>query len=113
MVLDGDGVPLNLGRKKRLITPDLRTALNERDRGCAYHNCSRPPRWCEGHHIVHWADGGPTSLENCVLLCEFHHRMIHHGDWTVQMTDGRPEFVPPSYIDPERRPRQNTFLHDK
>jgi hypothetical protein len=113
MVLDGKGVPLDLGRKKRLITPDLRTALNERDRGCAYHNCSRPPRWCEGHHIVHWADGGPTSLENCVLLCEFHHRMIHHGDWTVQMTDGRPEFVPPSYIDPERIPLQNTYHFDK
>jgi hypothetical protein len=113
MVLGSDGVPLDLGDEERLITPALRKALNERDRGCAYHNCSRPARWCEGHHIIHWADGGPTSLENCVLLCEFHHRMIHHGDWTVQMTNGRPEFVPPSYIDPERRPLQNTYRFDK
>jgi hypothetical protein len=113
MVLGSDGVPLDLGDEERLITPALRKALNERDRGCAYHNCSRPARWCEGHHIIHWADGGPTSLENCVLLCSFHHRMIHHGDWTVQMTNGRPEFVPPSYIDPEQRPLQNTYRFDK
>jgi hypothetical protein len=113
MVLTTDSLPIDVARKERLIPWQLRKALNERDKGCAYHNCPRPPRWCNGHHIISWIDGGETTLENCVLLCEFHHRLIHHGDWTVQMTAGRPEFVPPSYVDPERRPLRNTFRHDK
>jgi hypothetical protein len=107
IVLKSDGQPLNVGREARLIPPHLRKALILRDKGCAYHNCSRPPRWTRGHHIKYWADGGETSLDNCVLLCDFHHRMIHHGDWTIRMTDGQPEFIPPSYIDRKQRPLRN------
>ena len=71
IVLKSNGQPLNVGREARLVPPHLRKALILRDKGCAFHNCSRPPRWTRGHHIKHWADGGETSLENCVLLCDF------------------------------------------
>ncbi|WP_163569162.1 HNH endonuclease signature motif containing protein [Fodinicola feengrottensis] len=56
------------------------------------------------HHVVHWADGGHTCLENCVLLCDACHRLIHHSDWEVRIIDGTVEFIPPAYRDPERRP---------
>ena len=63
------------------------------------------PAWCHGHHIVPWQRHGPTELANCVLLCGFHHRLIHQGDWTVVMArDGRPEYVPPAWVDATRTP---------
>jgi hypothetical protein len=107
-VLDGAGQVLDVGRQRRLITGPLRRALVLRDRGCAFPGCDRPPRWCDAHHIRHWADGGPTCLANAVLLCGHHHRHIHHGDWAVQLGgDGHPEFVPPAWLDPDRVPRRN------
>jgi hypothetical protein len=75
-----------------------------------FRECDRPARWAQGHHIVHWADGGPTSLDNSVLLCGHHHRLIHRGEWQVRMAeDGLPEFLPPAYIDRQRRPRRNIY----
>jgi HNH endonuclease len=66
--------------------------------------------WCICHHIVFWADGGTTCLENLVLLCERHHTVIHHGEWTARLgSDGLPEFIPPPWIDPQRRPRRNPY----
>jgi hypothetical protein len=63
---------------------------------------------------VHWADGGPTDLGNGVLLCGHHHRLIHTSAWTVRIAaDGLPEFVPPAFIDPQRRPRRNTRHHHR
>ncbi|MFC7242858.1 DUF222 domain-containing protein [Catellatospora aurea] len=109
-VLGGDGQLLDLGRTRRLVTGALRRALVLRDRGCAFPGCDRPPRWCQGHHIRHWADGGPTDLDNAVLLCGHHHRVVHHDDWQVRVGhDRRPEFIPPSYVDAARLPRRNTF----
>jgi len=109
-VLDGAGQPLDLGRERRLITGPLRRALVLRDGGCAFPGCERPARWCDGHHVIHWIDGGRTCLGNAVLLCRFHHRLIHRGEWTVHIGhDGRPEFTPPAWIDNERRPRRNVF----
>ncbi|MFJ6168061.1 DUF222 domain-containing protein [Micromonospora orduensis] len=109
-VLGGAGLPLDVGRQRRLITGPLRRALVLRDGGCAFPGCDRPPRWCAAHHIRHWADGGPTSLDNAVLLCGHHHRHIHHSDWAVRLGgDGRPEFVPPAWLDPARVPRRNHY----
>jgi hypothetical protein len=55
-------------------------------------------------------DGGPTDVDNGVLVCGFHHRVVHRGEWIVQMgSDKRPEFIPPAYIDPLRRPRRNIY----
>ncbi|MEU4336241.1 DUF222 domain-containing protein [Micromonospora lupini] len=109
-VLGGAGQVLDVGRQRRLITGPLRRALVLRDRGCAFPGCDRPPRWCDGHHIRHWADGGDTSLANAVLLCGHHHRHLHHSDWTVQLGgDGHPEFVPPAWLDFEQLPRRNHY----
>ncbi|RAO03780.1 hypothetical protein GAR05_00761 [Micromonospora saelicesensis] len=110
VVLDGNSQVLDVGRQRRLFTGPLRRALVLRDVGCAFPGCDRPPRWCDGHHIRHWADGGVTALGNAVLLCGYHHRFIHRGDWTVRLAaDGRPEFLPPSWLDPLRTPRRNLY----
>ncbi len=110
VVLGAAGEPLDVGRMKRFVTPGQRRALNIRDGGCAFPGCHRAPKHCHAHHIRHWADGGPTDLRNLVLLCSFHHRLIHHGDWQVRMApEGRPEFVPPQYLDPLQVPRRNTL----
>lgn len=109
-VLGGAGQVLDVGRQRRLVTGPLRRALVLRDRGCAFPGCDRPPRWCAAHHMRHWADGGPTSLDNAVLLCGHHHRHIHQADWVVRLgDDGRPEFVPPAWLDPDQLPRRNEF----
>jgi hypothetical protein len=111
-VLDGHGQVLDLGRTRRLITGALRRALELRDQGCAFPGCDRPPRWCHGHHIHAWTSGGSTTLDNSVLLCGHHHRIIHRGHWAVRLAaDGTPEFIPPTYVDPHRRPRRNTYHH--
>jgi hypothetical protein len=113
-VLGTDGMPLDLGRARRLFTPAQRRALILRDGGCAFPGCDRPPNWCECHHILHWADGGATTLGNGVLLCGHHHRLIHTSDWAVRITaDGLPEFTPPAYVDPHRQPRRNTRRHHR
>ncbi|NUR49552.1 MAG: DUF222 domain-containing protein [Hamadaea sp.] len=109
-VLGGDGQVLDVGRARRLIDGPLRRALVLRDKGCAFPGCDRPPQWCHGHHLKAWADGGTTCLANSVLLCGFHHREIHHGHWEVRIRpDGFPEFLPPTFIDPHRRPVRNTL----
>ncbi|NEE00606.1 HNH endonuclease signature motif containing protein [Phytoactinopolyspora halotolerans] len=109
ILVDQHGVPLRVGRTERLVTPGIYTALIARDRGCAFPGCTRPPAWTQAHHIDHWADGGPTDLENLVLVCTHHHRVIHHGGWEVRLgTDGHPEFLPPPWVDPDRTPRRNT-----
>lgn len=97
VVLGGEGQPLDVGRSQRLVTLPQRRALTARDRGCAFPGCDRPPTWCDAHHIVHWSDGGPTDLDNLVLVCRHHHRRIHHDGWQVTMgPSGFPEFSPPA-----------------
>ncbi|MBM7492012.1 hypothetical protein JOD64_003234 [Micromonospora luteifusca] len=109
-VLGGDGQVLDVGRQRRLFTGPLRRALVLRDGGCAFPGCDRPSRWCDGHHVQHWADGGATALGNAVLLCGYHHRLVHRGDWTVRVApDGRPDFLPPDWLDPLRTPRRNLY----
>ena len=95
IVLGGKSQVLDVGREQRSISAAIRRALVARDKGCAFPQCGRPPRWCHGHHAVHWADGGKTNLDNSVLLCPQHHRLIHHSQWTVHLKEGRPVFTPP------------------
>jgi hypothetical protein len=71
-VLGSTGQVLDLGRERRLFTGPIRRALILRDRGCAFPNCDRPPRWTSGHHITHWTNGGRTDLSNGVLVCGYH-----------------------------------------
>jgi hypothetical protein len=110
-VLGSASQPLDLGRQSRAVTGPLRRALVLRDNGCAFPGCDRPPRWCQGHHIVHWINDGPTDLINLVLLCGHHHRLIHHSEWQVRINpkDGLPDFIPPAYVDVDQRPRRNRY----
>jgi hypothetical protein len=109
IVLNGASRPLDVGQTRRLVTPSQRTALIARDRGCAYPGCCNPARWTDAHHVHHWADGGPTDLDNLVLLCRRHHRVLHHSAWEVRMNTGLPEFIPPRWIDPQQKPLRNTI----
>lgn len=109
IITDPAGVPLNVGREQRTVTPGQRAALIVRDGGCAFAGCTRSAEWCEAHHITWWRFGGPTDLPNLVLLCSNHHRAIHHHGWNIQLgPDGIPEFIPPAWVDPEQAPRRST-----
>jgi hypothetical protein len=108
VITDPAGVPLGVGRESRTVTPGQWAALVARDRGCAFPGCTRPPEWCSAHHITHWADGGPTDLDNLVLLCGHYHRVVHHRGWHVRMAADRyPEFLPPPWVEPDQTPRRD------
>ena len=64
----------------------MRRALKARDDGCRFPGCNSH-RFCDGHHIVHWRDGGETSLDNLVLLCRHHHRLVHEGGFACRKSD--------------------------
>jgi len=88
------GSILDVGRRTRTVPPALRRALEARDQGCRFPGCGL--RFAEGHHVTHWADGGETKLDNLVLLCRHHHRLLHEGGWTMQWWgEGRPAFFDP------------------
>jgi hypothetical protein len=88
-------VPLSVGRATRTIPSSIRTALVMRDQGCRFPGCDRPPAWTDGHHIIHWADGGPTELDNLVSLCRSHHRQVHEEGWRIHIADGSAVVEPP------------------
>ncbi|MEU3271531.1 DUF222 domain-containing protein [Saccharomonospora sp. NPDC006951] len=104
-----DGEVLYLGRSSRHASKAQRRALALRDKGCAFPGCDRGPKWCVPHHIVWWDHGGNTDVDSMVLVCAHHHRLIHHTDWEVRVSsaDRQPEFIPPAWLDPARRPRRN------
>ncbi|MFB3737468.1 MAG: DUF222 domain-containing protein [Candidatus Velamenicoccus archaeovorus] len=96
VVLAGRSEPLDVGRRTPVIPPAMRRAVIVRDRRCRFPGCDRPHTWCDAHHVVHWADGGPTALPNLVLLCRRHHRMVHRpGGFRLELEDGRPVFRRP------------------
>jgi hypothetical protein len=109
-LLGTHGELLDLGRKTRLFTPTQRTALTARDQGCAFPNCTIPAPWCEAHHITYWSQGGPTNLNNGVLLCSAHHHLIHKEQWTITTTNNTPWFTPPKHLDPHQKPQQNHYF---
>src|SRR3954465_5650480 len=73
--------------------------------------CDRPAAWAEVHHVLEWAAGGPTDLDNMTLVCRFHHRNFDRLGWTVHIENGVPLWTPPAWIDPDRTPRRNTVHH--
>lgn len=104
------GAPLKLGRRRRTVSPSQWVALCARDIGCVFPGCTRPAEYCDAHHLVHWADGGPTDLDNLALACGHHHDLIHHGAWEIYLgPDRRPWLRPPTWTDPERTPIRNTY----
>ncbi len=86
IVLGTQGEVLDVGRQQRLVTTAMWKALVARDHHCRFPHCTRPPVMTHAHHIVHWADGGETSLTNLILLCGHHHRLIHAGPWQIRRT---------------------------
>ena len=94
-----DGEVLDVGRRTRTIPTALRRALETRDRNqCQFPGCTS--RRCDAHHVVHWADGGATQLENLVLCCRFHHRALHEEGFQV-VADGAGQF---QFLRPDGRP---------
>jgi len=83
IVVRPDG-PLDVGRAQRLFTERQRVALAMIWGGCAVETCERPPSWTEAHHIDPWEAGGPTDIDNGVLLCRHHHMLVHNNHWRIR-----------------------------
>ena len=111
VVLSGEGRILDVGAAVRYFPPHLRKALIARDGGCAFPGCTAPAPWCEAHHIEYYSKGGTTSTDNGVMLCGFHHHLIHREKWRIRVQNGVPWFVPPTYVDPFQAPLRNTYFH--
>lgn len=88
IVFGPKGQPLDVGRAQRTYTGPQRAAVVARDLTCRYPGCSAPPFLCEVHHIRWWSRLGPTSVENGILLCAFHHRLVHRRDILIAADDG-------------------------
>ena len=87
---DGAWLPLTVGRASRTVTAGQARALVVRDGGCVYPGCSRTAAFCDAHHVVHWADGGATDLDNLALLCRHHHTTLHRSQWSLRACRDRP-----------------------
>ncbi|WP_405059533.1 HNH endonuclease [Kribbella sp. NBC_01505] len=98
IVLGGDSQPLDVGTEQRFVNRYIRRALNKRDKGCVV--CKAPPWMCHAHHVIHWVDGGPTSLHNLALVCSAHHHAVHKNQWTITITGGVVHVGRPSWADP-------------
>ena len=89
IILGSPGGPADAGRSRRTVSLRLRRLLVARDRHCRWPGCHEPPSRCDAHHIWHWIDGGPTNLDNLVLLCHRHHHLVHqHGYTMIPQPDG-------------------------
>jgi hypothetical protein len=98
IVMGSDSIPLDVGRATRNPSKGLRRAVVVRDRHCRFPGCDRRPSWSQTHHVVPWLPDGETKLDNLVLLCDFHHHVVHKPGWaatfdgttfTVTNPDGR------------------------
>lgn len=102
--IDGDaGEPLRLGKAARRFSPNQRKTLITRYGGCAWPGCGAPPIWCDAHHIAWFKrDDGPTDIANGILLCSFHHHLIHASAcrWRIVVHDRHPYLVPKSWTGP-------------
>lgn len=113
-VLESRGRPVGIGRRGRTVPGQVARLLRHRDGACRFPGCERR-RWLKAHHLVHWADDGATDLDNLVLLCHAHHRLLHEGGWTVSGhpardlrfhdPGGRPLRTTPPGISPDIRTR--------
>ncbi len=110
---DSEGNTLDVGRRTRSIPPAIRRALKHRDQGCRFPGCTARHH-VDAHHIEHWADGGETRLDNLLLLCRHHHRLVHEGGYGLTLdAAGAPEFTTPDGLPipaaPETRSRGNVL----
>ncbi|MGO1182381.1 MAG: DUF222 domain-containing protein [Micrococcaceae bacterium] len=100
-VLGAEGEVLDVASSRRQFSLKQRRALAARDGGCAAPGCTFPAAWCDSHHVQEWSEGGPTTVENGVLLCNHHHRSLHLGMWVIEMHDGVPWFTPTAKLRPD------------
>ncbi|MYG79152.1 MAG: DUF222 domain-containing protein, partial [Acidimicrobiaceae bacterium] len=82
ILFDQQGLPLYHGRKTRRVSPQQWRVLVARDKGCVI--CGAHPNWCQAHHVRYWRLGGPTDIDNLVLLCHAHHRWVHDNEITLR-----------------------------
>ena len=94
VVHTGEGDPV-AGRKARAVPARMRRALKARDRTCRWPGCTARGHY-DAHHIVFWTNGGPTHLQNLVLLCRFHHHRVHEGGYKLVKDGKRFRFFAPA-----------------
>ena len=102
------GETAGVGRKSRTVPPWMARQLRKRDFGCTFPGCSSK-RFLHAHHIEHWSRGGPTDLDNLVLVCTFHHKLVHEYGWNVELgLPGIAHWYRPSGVEylPNRAPPQ-------
>ncbi len=109
IVLGSNSQALDVGTEQRFVNRAMRRALIKRDKGCVI--CKAPPPYCHAHHIIHWIDGGPTSLNNLALFCGGHHHAIHKGHYTVTITNGTVHVTRPTWADPTPPPTRRIRLN--
>jgi len=103
-LVEGDnGEILYLTRNKRLFTAQQIKALLVRDGGCAWPGCGAKAGGCDAHHIIPWSQGGLTDIDNGILLCPYHHGMLHDSAFSLRMIRGKPHLLAPPWIDPDQR----------
>jgi hypothetical protein len=95
-----------LNHASRTLPAPTRRALESRDRHCVFPGCTRPPIWCDGHHVVWWTRGGATALPNLALMCRPHHRLVHEGGWSLQRQKNEWHAAPPGKIPTPRFTRR-------
>ncbi len=97
VVLDGKSMVIDVGRSTRVVKGGMKRALIARDGGCRWPGCNRSASHCDGHHLIHWIRGGKTELDNMILLCHHHHRLVHEDGWQLARSeDGRILTIPPT-----------------
>lgn len=109
-VLGGTGEILDFGRARRLASTGQRRALFARDRGCTFPGCPQPAAQSEVHHSTEWIKGGRTDLASLAIVCGYHNTEAPRRGWQTVMINGIPHWKPPSWQDPQQRPRRN-YLH--
>src|SRR5882672_1183734 len=98
LVLLADSMVIDVGRATRTVSAPMRRGLQVRDHGCRWPGCDRQVNWTNPHHIEFWATGGASRLANLVLLCFFHHRLVHEGGWQVVKVGREFRFLPPDRV---------------
>jgi hypothetical protein len=103
--------PVDVGRAHRVVPHWIRKALWVRDGSCRFPGCYAPVAWCDAHHLLAWAAGGATDLDNLILLCRFHHGLVHEGGWHLKyaVTTNTVEATRPDGTHYEIRGRPSTM----
>jgi hypothetical protein len=96
---------MQVATEQRFANRKQLAVITARDRGCTFPGCDAPPGWCDANHVLPYALGGKTEINNLALLCSYHHHLLDRSDWETRMLfDGRPAYIPPAAKDPARAP---------